>query len=50
MRAFIQFSLSALGEQHHTYARLPDKQLEGQQTRKNWNIDKTDDGKVAMGV
>lgn len=50
MTAFIQFPLSDLGEPHRTYAMSPDKQLDGQQTCKNWNIDKTDDGAVATGV
>lgn len=50
MTAFIQFPLADLGEPHRTYAFAPEKLLDGQPVCKNWNIDKSADGRVATGV
>ncbi|WP_321867126.1 cupin domain-containing protein [Paraburkholderia tropica] len=50
MSSFIQFPLNDLGNPHRVYSPLPERQLEGNQICRNWNVDKTEDEKVATGV
>jgi uncharacterized cupin superfamily protein len=50
MSSFIQFALHDLGEPHRISAPLPERQLEGDQACRNWNVDKTADGTVETGV
>lgn len=50
MSSFIKFPLNNLGEPHRVYSPLPERQLEGNQICRNWNVDKTADESVATGV
>lgn len=50
MSSFLLFQPDNLGEARCVYSPAPENQLEGQQTCRNWNVDKTADGALATGV